>query len=219
LALDCDQESEGSVIALTILDKSIAPSGRILTAVRDPFTNASHANTISVPTARIPASLLEPLIEVAENAEVQESTSLLDGQSVRSGHGRGGDPLIFAVNALLGTKLGVWNALESDRLSYSAELVAIAHGRVPLGADESGGFENIRMINILVTLESGATEFPEKTTSYSHILWTPVETFLKTVVSRDPATIGLDPFEYCVHGLCIATSFAYLKSRFGRPEV
>ena len=55
--------------------------------------------------------------------------------------------------------------------------------------------------------------FPTKTPAYSHLIWTNVDSFIEAANSRNPARLhlNLNPFEYCIHGLCISTTCSLLE--------
>ena len=126
----------------------------------------------------------------------------------------GHSPVIFAVEGILSRKLGVADSLENGELSFSATLAAEAVG-TSVYDKPTRRSEQIRMAGISVTVARGAAVFPASTPSYSHVLWVPVNRFLEAVQVKNPAMLGLDPFKFCIHGLCIATTYDVLAHRLG----
>src|SRR5205823_1377215 len=106
-------------------------------------------------------------------------------------------PLIFSVNSLLSSKMGISDFLEQKEVRYSAYLRAMVTGTVKHPSHS----ESTAMLNVVVLVEKGAQHFPPKTASYSHILWSSVDSFLETARSKDPLLLdlNLDPIEYCIH--------------------
>src|SRR5262245_33282140 len=214
--------SGSPVLALTILDRAIegaaaSPDGdRILLAVRDPATNATHPNVISVPTQRIPAVLFEAILQDGRAAARWETTTFYERED-RSPHlERGHDPLTYAVRSILAGKLGAADALETGRLRFTARLAAMMTGRsvYPAGAGRTRS-ESIRLANAVVTVGEGAGQFPERTVAYSSIRWADARRFLETARQKNPLLLGMDPVAYCIHGLCIATAYNLLAREYG----
>lgn len=209
------------VLALTILDSgtlghegAISVETKMLLAIRDPTTNRTHPNVISVPTQRIPRVLCESLQSLChERREVDESTLIITGPSSSSGTADGHDPLIFAVSALLTRKLGVSDDLERGRIRYRAYIRGIVSGTVR----HPGISEDTMMLNVVVIINEGASHFPAESASYSHLIWTPVRSFLQTAAQKDPTSLekDLSPVEYCIHGMCVMSSYNVLADYVG----
>jgi hypothetical protein len=205
-------EFPATVVALSIFDlsggasASIDATTKMQVVVRDPISNVKHPNVISVPTQRVPEALIRAMVNTVDAETEDAHTTYYRGPAVDVSV-RGHHPIVFAVESILARKLEVASDLELGRIKYQALLRAISVGKSHypnLPAIETE--EYVLMANIMVLVTSGAELFPKQTTSYSHILWIDVKDFLTTVHKRNPLEIGLDPFEYCIHGLCISTT-------------
>ena len=126
----------------------------------------------------------------------------------------GHDPVICAVEGVMAQKLGASDLLERGRLTFSAAPFAQAVGS-SIYHESVRRSEQIRMAGILVEIIQGAELFPSQTASYSHVLWVSVREFLEAVRTKNPSMVGLDPFKFCIHGLCIATTYDLLAHRLG----
>jgi hypothetical protein len=215
-------QSPSPVVSISIFDhaipdKDLVPGdAKIQVVVRDPETNKTHPNVISIPTHRVPCALFRPLLESAERDEEVGSTTFYKGGEVENAPGGGHHPVIYAVETILSRKLGVADELELGALRFRAALRAVTVGKSVYPDSESHNrTEHIAMANIRVTVTRGAELFPPKTASYSTIFWVPVNRFLETVQKKNPLVLDLDPIEYCIHGLCISTAYDVLARRFG----
>ena len=220
-----DGASESSpVLALTIVDGETLDSGnlkldsRMMVAVRDPKTNLSHPDVISVPTQRVPPTFLGEVLAGAELVKEDGPCRHLRSREADSTLDNGETPLIFAVESLMSKKLGVGDALERKEVTFHASLRLFLDGVVenPETAEGVPRRERLAMANILVAIDRGAALFPARTASYSRLLWTSIETFLssartKSTLALDP---GLDPIRYCIYGLCIASTYRLFAERF-----
>lgn len=193
---------------------------RILIGVRRSSTNESFPNAMSVPTQRVPSSLLE---EISANVHLQvdegsnhEFESIWVSSSRSSGH----DPLIFLIDSILARKLHLSDALESGEFKYEATLATITTAWVDqLRAAGPAMPELTRMANVIVSVTSGASLIPEETASYSRICWRPQRDVLEAIHTNDAliAWPDGDPFELCVKGLCLATTADLIER--GRLEI
>jgi hypothetical protein len=200
----------------------ISQSTRILMVVRDPRTNATHPNVVSVPTGRIPMELLTTLWP-ASRASARFGWTELTEPVPRSSARGSGDPVVHVVGAILARKLGLGEALESESVRFEAAVVAATVGRSHYGPDHVPREEDLTMIALVVVLESGQDGLPRRTASYSETLWVPAGELLAAVDSRDPSRLGLDPVDLCIHGLCVATAYDVVAASLGyspyaRPE-
>lgn len=219
------QESS-PVLSLTIIDKStlndniIDENTSILLTVRDKNTNLTHPNVISVPTQRIPASLLSELKNSSTLVEHDNSSSYYSEHKVSSLNCNGHHPVIYAVESILSRKLGLSDALESQLLSFDAYLYIVLKGKSyhPNLPKDDGREEFIEMANIVV-ITSDIEIFPKHTPSYSHILWESSKNFINTVKDKNPMLVKLDPIEYCIHGLCIETSYRIIIKELVNNQV
>lgn len=218
-----DPDFRSPVLALSIFDYASLDGGaitehtKLLVVVRRPETNPTHPNVVSVPTQRIPAGWLDSRFQAVSYIE-NGLIAFCDGPEVDSLQSNGHDPIIYATRAILSQKLGVSDALESHALAFRAAPRALMRG-VSYYPDfpESGREEHILMMNLIVTITRGADLFPPSTESYSHILWADVATFLHSVRAKDPTVLGLgaEAVEYCVHGLCVWSTYNNLARELG----
>jgi len=189
---------------------------RLQVVVRDPQTNATHPNVISMPTQRIPRSLFRAITASAEREAVIGATTFYEAGEIDNLSPSPHHPVVYAVENLLSRKLGVADALESGALGFRAALRAVTLGKSVYSDNESSErTEHIAMANVRVIVTCGAEYFPARTPSYSTIFWVSVDQFMKTVQQKDPLILNLNPFEYCIHGLCISTAYDLLAHRFG----
>lgn len=208
------------VLSLTILDRGtligggVAPDSRVLVVVRDPTTNLTHPSVVSVPTQRMPGVLFQAILETSGIIDVADSRKVLGGGEVSSMRQAGHEPLIYSVESLLARKLELSAPLETGALSFLAAPRGLLNGVVEY--DNMSGSERkeqISMLNVAVYITAGAELMPKRTSSYSYVSWAPVQTFIDTVEQKSPSLLDpvLDPFEYCVHGLCVAGATEFLS--------
>lgn len=200
------------VLALTVLDRStldhetIVDQTRMLVVVRDPETNSTHPDVVSVPTQRIPIDLWADFRSLPVEYEDDSSATTIFAENwFDNTDSNGHNPLIFAVESLLSRKLGLAESLETDRLQFAASISGIVSGRVQ-HVDHS---ERTLMINAKVVISKGAELIPGSTASYSHMIWTRVDAFKEAAAKKAPMIIDarLDWVDYCIHGLCIMSSY------------
>ena len=216
-----DKKTISPVLALTIIDGQSLENGklskdtRLLLAVRNPDTNSTHPNVISVPTQRIPHLTSNELIKSTkkEYHDKSSSTTIFASQINRDDSIPGHDSLIFAVESLLSRKLGLSEFLEYEKIRYSVLLRALVTGTVK----HPNHSEKTLMLNAVVIIHSGAALFPDSTASYSYIQWTNVQTFIKTASEKDPLYFNpiLSPIDYCIHGLCIMSTYNIVAHSLG----
>lgn len=196
-----------AIDALSLFNNNISSSSKILVVIRDPNTNINHPNVISTPTQRIPLALYNSILE-----QYNGNKDLVSNVDLNT-H----DPIIYVVESLFSKKLGVANALEKRKVTYTAKIGAVKFGRVyhKQNTESIPVLQYISMINILVFIHAGITCFPSSTSSYSKVMWKEVGKFLTMVENRNPMDLSLDlnPFEYCVHGICLASSAKTLRKQ------
>lgn len=210
------------VLALTVVDGatlssagSITADTKIMMAVRSAETNQTHPNVISVPTQRIPKFLFEEISsDVRGRTRLTGQTDLLDAQVHAYPAQRSHDAVLYAVNSLLSRKIGLSDALELNTIKYRAQLKITSRGTVIHESHK----ELTQMTNILVILDQVAFDFPTETMSYSHIFWSTAETFLESAANKDVVMLNksFSPLEYCVHGMCIMSSFNIVAHALGK---
>ncbi len=123
------------------------------------------------------------------------------------GHGLLGSSEVFAVEALMGRKLGLAEALLEGALTGWAVAVCVAMDDVPdpLG---TGLFERTMLITYAVTLTSGSMLIPPSSVAYSRLMWTQAAMIGRALRARDALLIDdtLNPFEVCIDGLCVKSA-------------
>ncbi len=213
-------ESAAPVISLTIIDRAtldgwlISNTTKILIVVRDPKTNATHPNVVSVPTQRIPPGLHSEILGTKPGTRELLSGCFYDTSIVDNKSTNGHDPVIYAVESLLSSKLGLAEHVEVGDLCFQAGLRLAKAGKVYLTSEQP---HHILMANIIVVVSEGARLFPLRTASYSHIAWIEISKFIDMVDQKNPEVLGtgLNAIEYCVHGLCISTTYDLLSEALG----
>lgn len=209
-------EYPSPVITLTVLDNAtvnnngVTKDSRMLVVVRDPITNFNHPNVVSTPTQRIPLYLHKEIIKSKLEDIGQNVQSINKRRFVDNEFNNGHNSLIYTIESLFSKKLGLADSLENKQIKFKAVLGLFTNDKTFLQNPVNNKIEPhyISMINILVLVYSGVNLFPLKTNSYSHILWTEVGKFMRMVKDKNILEISTDlnPFEYCIHGLCLSTS-------------
>jgi hypothetical protein len=124
----------------------------------------------------------------------------------------GHNPLHFVVRSLLSEKLGLSEQIESRKITFDSRLRAMALGTVTHPDHD----EKTCMYNIFVSL-SGNIHIPASTSSYRRLMWASVNDFIASAATKDLTRISTDlsPFEYCIHGLCVLSTYNLLTSAVG----
>ncbi len=204
--------SGAPVIALSIIDSSedspFSLDDRILLAVRNPETNPTHPNVVSVPTQRIPELILENLLQSSEPAEKTPSAFFCPLEPI-SGEKNSHDPVVFLVESLFSRKLGVADHLETGRMRFSVILFSMTLGTAHYkGNTPYGNQEEMAMGNLWVRIHAGFDLFPEKTASYSRIFSSDLRTLREVKatgdLSRFPSELALKAES--IGGVCIAST-------------
>jgi hypothetical protein len=211
------KEDYSPILALSIFDSStlnigrkVVPKSKLLVTVRDPKTNFSHPNVVSVPTQRIPDELFSGitknlLLTVGSN----DTFSVIDRADGQDGQDEYNFMLRYVLSGLISEKLGVEDDLNRHILDYTVTPWTFVYGKTFLlnGSEEDNG-ELIKMINLKVEIEKGRDLFPGKTASYSQIGWVMVEDFIRATGSHFPGDLGSgwSNLDWCIHGLCILSS-------------
>jgi hypothetical protein len=216
------RSADAAVAALVVLDGASAypdvdAKTRILVGVRDPKTNNTHPNVVSVPTARIPSQLLAILWPRSGARVAFGYTLLQDWAPRKNGPRRGADPVIYLVESILTRKLGLSDALERGQVEFDAGPVAATDGWSHYAPEDIPASERLTMVSVVVLIRAGAEQVPARTGSYSHIRWVEIARFIEAVQAKDPAKIGIDPVELCIHGLCIRSAYDILAVKLGHP--
>lgn len=217
-----DESLPPFVLALTIVRSGHAgiskksPEDEVLYCVRDPSVNLTHPDVVSVPTQRIPESLGDELSAMGKANGTFGETQLLSSETASNRDDKGHNPMIYAVESLLAGKMGMANHLESNRLTFTAQLAGRRQGRAryPKKTGENPDInddEELRMINLLVRIDKGADLFPDKTLSYYTQAWATKSDFMKVWDDKDATLIGLTVY-VCIDGLCIASTYDVLSA-------
>jgi hypothetical protein len=199
-------------VALVLLDGAVSyprinGSTRILVVVRDPLTNDTHPNVVSMPTARVPRIFLSALWPESVDGSTFGWTTLTPWKPKESTVHGGHEASIHVVRAILSQKLGMGDALELGTFRFDAGVIAATSGWSHYGAGRIPHSERLMLVTLLVAVSCGARVIPERTASYAAIRWVPLWRFMRAAVEKNPSCLGLDPFELCIHGLCIASAY------------
>jgi hypothetical protein len=239
------RRTASAVISLTIcdaasLDSNKRPNGKtkVLVGVRDPDTNNTDPNVVSVPTQRIPLRLLNEICRGARMAHIQPDPELdyperlldvyvIQAEESDSRIASGHDPVIYAVESILATKLGLAEPLERGNINFTGSPTVLIVGSVLYERQATGVYGKLvnvggrqyheeyqKMCNITVYL-SGGEYIPRKTASYSVLKWISIHEFAEVVRHRGSSLLqsifGEPSVEYCVHGLCLMSAHISLS--------
>jgi hypothetical protein len=164
-----------------------------------------HPGVLSTLTIGVPKTLFNLLAPAAwadmppgvHGVTKRETLLIGSGGYLRS-------PASFVIEHLLAYKVGLASALAMGAFRATGELWAISLDNVadPLGTEED---EWTAMLTYALTVEQGVNEIPSETKSYSRFIWSPIAPLREAIVTRDPLKLDLtlNPFEVCIHGLCV----------------
>jgi hypothetical protein len=198
-------QSRSCVVAITVVSPSLtrqsASSLDVLLGARRAECNDNHKDVVSVPTMRVPRSLFAAIRDTMRSDREGQR------QVARPASRRSEDPVSHAVEAILSRKLGMADALEYDRLRFSADPRVIKSGISPLLV-EGDVAEPLQMINILVRLTSGREWFPCQTASYSAIQWFDAADTVRRIRGNERFEFNSStgPKHYLCGGLCMCTA-------------
>ncbi|MET8356920.1 hypothetical protein [Micromonospora sp. NPDC005171] len=206
------QQAVGVISAVVFRDRGMA---EVLLGVRRPTPLVKRfPGVVSTPTMGVPWTVFQTLDPGIAHREQQAQVEKL-AQSPWFAVGGGGYLSTaggYALEHLMARKLGLAPALVMGRFRATARLWARSLDNVsdPLGTEEQ---QWTAMLTYLVTVGEGAEEVPAETSSYSRLLWAPIETARAAILARDALILDedLNPFEVCLQGLC-------LRSIVGLPE-
>lgn len=212
------RDDPSSVVALTVIDAATLEGGavgertRVLVGVRSHETNPTHPGVVSVPTQRVPRALLDRLAAAAPVRAAEGPTDFLFGPGMDGLAWNACDEAVYAAGALMAAKLGVAEAVERRDVRFDAAAAVLHTGRAYYDEDPEKWFEDIRMANVAVRVTAGAAAFPAATAAYAPLAWVEAGRFRRASRERDTAILAadLDPFRYCIHGLCVLTADAVL---------
>jgi len=248
------QQNPSAIVSLTIFDTgSLDPhekrnlNSRVLVGVRRPETNKSAPNVVSVPTQRVPFSTLNQICQRTNKVDIQPSLRVtfpqelsevyfVDGPEVDSTMTSGHDPVVYIVEAILATKLGLAEHLELGHVSFVASPMTLIVGTVlhekqsyvlhgqPVKIEEREYYQEYqRMCNINVNLH-GAECVPQETASYSQLKWIDVDELCQIVMTKGKrhllSIFGEHAVSYRIHGMCLLSTYISLSrelsEQFGR---
>lgn len=212
------------VVTLTVIDytekEPISIESQLLIVVRDPLTNIIQPDVVSMPTKRIPRSLYKELVSDTEILCKTSKTLYLKSPTFSNLSHNGHYPVIYVVEAILAQKLGVANALISKEITFEASIATLITDIVSYDTfNEEEKHEQTSMLNIQVLLTKGNHFFPKSTASYSYIFWESARKFLHTARSKNTSILrsDLSVLKYCIHGLCIWSSYNLLALKTNIP--
>ena len=190
-----------------------ASRSQVLLGVRRPTPFAPrHPAVLSTPTMAVPASVARELLPVAGFAPgLRHFTGT---PRFRVGHaGYVDNPHAFVLEHLLARKLGLAGALVSGTFVADAWLRALAVDIVddPLGTQVSVW---TAMLSYCAVLGCEPSVVPPASVSYSKLFWAPAALVGDAVRDKAPLLLDvtLDPFEVCIHGLCVRSAASILDS-------
>lgn len=205
----------------------------ILTAKRLAEGHRTHINVASTPTIRLahqeaglllPESLLPQNTAFCFNGQIDPLNPFVTDSLSPSVAALpdNTDILSSKIGYLLAIKLGLGSELGRAREPIGR--TSLARCIVGFSYLDNGGpsgealYEPLVMLGAIVGIDSEvALQIPERTTSYSHIGWTPVDRYVKGVAAKSlleviPTAQPEDELEVCVRGLCNATSSTIVRS-------
>jgi hypothetical protein len=210
-------DTYASVISLTIL-REVDDQVQVLAGPRNPATNPTHPNVISVPTQRV-----TPLLATgaAMGCEVKSQTKKEQVFARRwrvfdSADEMDADIVGHIVASAIGRKVGFEQLLvrRTNDVRISLESFTLGQSLVDYDAvNQIQTIEAIGMLNAAVHVPPD-TERPQPV-SYSSLKWFDIEEFQRGYREKDTLGMfpefGLDALEMCVHGVCMATTSAVLQ--------
>lgn len=205
------------VISLTIL-KETDGQVQVLAGPRNPATNQTHPNVISVPTQRI-APLLA--MGAAMDCEVESQTRKEQVFERRwrvfnDADEMDADIVGHIVASAIARKVGFEQLLvrHTNEVRISLESFTLGQSFVDYDvASQMQTIEAIGMLNAAVRVPSDTGQ--PRPVSYSSLKWFGIEEFQRGYREKDTLGMfpefGLDALEMCVHGVCMATTSAVLQ--------
>lgn len=217
-----------TVISVSFIDYAttenglIVPSTKILTAVRDPKTNLTDPDVISLPTKRVDAGFGQNLLKHHSVDELEEVDSRASGKRVEVGWRQektyDQKPMQKQIKTLLEDKLSMAKALSDGIITtHSVALETSILGKVyGTNADPENGEEMLHMLGLRANIrfKEGTNPFPQKTDSYYGIQFMRADEFTQLVESKDPLLIVRygDFSKVCVRGLCVRAGNKIVKN-------
>jgi hypothetical protein len=143
----------------TVRNLGIDSSSKLLVVVRDPVTNPTHPNVVSVPTQRVPDSFLKIILSLStEESRIGATTYFVDNpvNSYSSNGQNNPHPLVYLIKNMISNKLGVPFESQTDKFKFEASLQSITYGISYYPNISPDSHENIAMASFLVKILEGS---------------------------------------------------------------
>lgn len=214
---DADTPEPVNFVISTLIFDGVSRE-RVLLGVRQPTPMITrHPGVLSTPTMRVPEEFFRTLSGGSADANVGEVSAAETFQVGRGGFFR--DPNAFVVEALLCRKLDMADSLTFGRLSAKGRSRLLANAKVddPKGTQLS---EWTTMLTFEVLVEEGADQFPSSCSTYSPLFWADAVKVPQALSANDALIVddSLNPFEVCIHGLCVSSASRVIVGNLGRDS-
>lgn len=225
--MSTDAPPRSPVLSLTVLDSRtltkgiVQPDTKVLVVARSAEANKTHPHVVSVPTQRIPQAVNDAIVSAARKVgdDPTSGVAYFRDPGVDSRLHNDHHPLVSAIESVMSRKLGLADALEREELSFRAALRTKVNGTALYDnlSDSADVYERVSMLNAIVEVREDRAVLPMRTSSYSVMAWTSIESFLEGVDRGDSTAIGpaFDPLTFCVHGVCLQAAQASLEHLIG----
>jgi hypothetical protein len=204
---------------------SIVVTGRgdreVYLGVRRPvLTSSRHPGVLSTLTMSIPEPFFRAALAEFDHSdlpavgEVLQSTATVE-RAVGEANGMG-SPSVFLAESLLARKLEIGHLLVNGDLCGQLRLLGVASDVVndPKGG---GAAEHTMMATFGLTLTGGVALLPGSSSSYSRLAWVDGSALGEALAQNDALLLlpDADPFEVCIHGLCVRSAAELTNRSFG----
>jgi len=192
---------------------------------RDVPSMRRHPNVVSTPTGRIPTVVFDlvaagvPRLRDAGVRVLDHDGPAATATAFTIGSGDfTWSPAALAVDALITKKLGLADAVITQRFAATAAPAVIALDMVddPWG---TGSSEPTEMLTFAAIVTEGASQIPDQTAAYSRLWWAERDRVLSAMAEGDASLLAptLDPVRFGIGGLCMRSAVALLSGP-GRPR-
>ena len=197
------------------------PDGHILLGVRRPVaTSRRHPGVLSTLTMRVPLEIVSnllPTLAGEEEVELDKGTVIVLPANAHASIGQpcsSATSVGFLAECVLTKKLGLGDKLLESQVTGHAVPIGLAIDDV---SDPKGGgsLETTLMLTIEVALEDGLETLPRSSACYSELVWVGPQELVAALASNDAllAIPHADPFQVCIHGLCVRSAAELVSSR------
>ena len=211
-----------TAFVVSLLVSKPASSELYLGVRRCVSTSDRHPGVLSTLTMRVPPEVFlaackyEGLDDVPE-IECGQVEPFADSQGHAVGRSFGMALLpVYVAEALLTRKVGVGDALVAGQLLGTLRPLGLAADLVddPKGGGEA---EQTVMLTYELTVTAGLEHLPRASGSYSQLAWVDGSALQASLDANDALLLlpDADPFEVCIHGLCVRSAAVLAASRFG----